>query len=141
MAEAEILTADQGRLSARSAARLAAAALAGAGRRYRSPLGVGADRGQRQRRINPGHGPVIRARPLRLSAGDVDVTFSAPPATITAAAAVGSVTLRQPRNVPYAVNATATVGTIQVSVTRNPASPHVITAATRTGSITIQPAP
>lgn len=75
---------------------------------------------------------------LRLSAGDLDATFSSAPASITATAAVGSVTLRLPGNVSYAVNATATVGTIHVSVTRDQASTHVITAATGTGSITIQ---
>lgn len=76
---------------------------------------------------------------LRLSAGDIDVTFSAAPATITATATAGSVTLHVPGNVSYAVNATALVGSIQVSVTRDPASQHLITASTRTGSITIQP--
>ncbi len=78
---------------------------------------------------------------LRLSAGQIDVTFSAAPATITATATFGSVTLRVPSNVSYAVNASASVGSIDVSVTRNPTSPHVITASTRTGSVTIQPAP
>ncbi|MGO8958212.1 MAG: DUF4097 family beta strand repeat-containing protein [Streptosporangiaceae bacterium] len=78
---------------------------------------------------------------LRLSVGDIDVTFSAAPATITAAATVGSVTLRVPRSVSYAVDVSASLGSIQVSVARNPASTHVITASTKTGSITIQPAP
>ncbi len=76
---------------------------------------------------------------LRMSAGDIDVTFSAAPATITATATAGSVTLQVPGNVSYAVNATALVGSIQVSVPRDPASQHVITASTRTGSVTIQP--
>ena len=78
---------------------------------------------------------------LRLSAGQIDVTFAAVPASITATVTVGSVTLSVPGGVPYAVNATASVGSIQVRVTRSPASPHVITASTRTGSVTIQPAP
>jgi len=78
---------------------------------------------------------------MLLSAGEVDVTFSAAPATITAAATVGSVTLRVPGSASYAVAASASVGSVQVSVTRDPASPHVITASTKTGSITIQPTP
>jgi len=78
---------------------------------------------------------------LRMSAGEIDVTFSAPPATITATAAVGSVTLRVPGNVSYAVSASSSVGSVQVSVIRNQASRHVITANTGTGSITIQPGP
>jgi len=76
---------------------------------------------------------------LRLSAGEIEVTFSAAPASITATATVGSVTLRVPGNVSYAVDASVSVGSILVSVPRNPASQHVITASTRTGSVTIQP--
>ena len=77
---------------------------------------------------------------LRTSAGGIDVTFSAAPALISATATVGSVTLRVPGAVPYAVNAVASVGSATVSVTRSPASPHVIAASTRTGSIVIEPA-
>lgn len=78
---------------------------------------------------------------LRVSAGSVDATFSTAPATITATATVGSVTLRVPGTESYAVHASATVGSISVTVARNPGSPHVITASTTTGSITIRPAP
>ena len=78
---------------------------------------------------------------LSLSAGTIEVTFSAPPATATATATVGSVSLRLPGNVAYAVDARSTVGSTRVSVTRDPASPHHITATTTTGSITIGPAP
>ena len=78
---------------------------------------------------------------LRSSVGGIDVTFSAAPAIITATTSVGSVTLRVPGNVPYAVDANTSVGSTRVSVTRSPASPHAITASTRTGSITIEPAP
>jgi Toastrack DUF4097 len=78
---------------------------------------------------------------LRMSAGRIEVTFSAAPATIAATVAVGSVTLRVPRNVPYAVDASTSVGSISVSVTRSAASPHTITATVTTGSVTIEPAP
>jgi hypothetical protein len=78
---------------------------------------------------------------LRLSAGRIDVTFSAVPTAITATTDVGSVNLRLPGNVPYAINTSVSVGSTAVSVTRNPASPHSITASTRTGSITIEPEP
>ena len=78
---------------------------------------------------------------LRLSAGRIEVTFSAPPETVTATATAGSVSLRLPGNVAYAVDARATVGATHVSVTRNPASPRHITATATTGSITIEPAP
>ena len=78
---------------------------------------------------------------LSLSAGRIEVTFSAPPATATATVTAGSVSLRLPGNVAYAVNARSTVGRTRVSVSRNPASPHHITATITTGSITIGPAP
>ena len=78
---------------------------------------------------------------LRLSAGRIDVTFSAPPERLMATATTGSVLLRLPGNVAYAVDARAAVGATRVSVARNPASPHHITAETTTGSVTIEPAP
>jgi len=78
---------------------------------------------------------------LRMSAGTIDVTFSAAPAAITATTTAGSVTLRVPGSVPYAVDASSSVGSTQISVPRSPASPHAITARVTTGSITIEPAP
>jgi len=78
---------------------------------------------------------------LHVTAGTIDVTFSAAPATLTATATAGSVTLRVPGGVPYAVDASASVGSTQVSVIRSDASPHAITAWTTTGSVTIEPAP
>jgi hypothetical protein len=78
---------------------------------------------------------------LSLSVGKIEVTFSAAPASITATSSVGSVTLRVPGNVPYAVSTHVSTGSTEVTVSRSPASPHAITATTRTGSITIEPAP
>ncbi|HYB87822.1 MAG TPA: hypothetical protein VEC76_13265 [Streptosporangiaceae bacterium] len=78
---------------------------------------------------------------LRMSAGSIKVTFSAAPATIAATVTVGSVTLRVPHDVPYAVDANASFGSTSVSVARSAASPHAITARVTTGSVTIEPAP
>lgn len=78
---------------------------------------------------------------LRVSVGKIEVTFSAAPASITATGSVGSVTLRVPGNVAYAINAHASTGSTQVTVSRNPASPHAITASVGTGSVTIEPVP
>jgi hypothetical protein len=78
---------------------------------------------------------------LRMSAGRIEVTFSAAPATIAATVAVGSIALRVPHNVPYAVDASTSVGSTSVSVTRSAASPHAIVATVTTGSVTIEPAP
>lgn len=78
---------------------------------------------------------------LHSSAGTIDVTFSAAPATVTATSDIGSITLHVPGNVPYNVDTNVGVGSTHVGVTRSPASPHAITASTRTGSVTIEPAP
>jgi len=78
---------------------------------------------------------------LHVTAGTINATFSAAPATLLATATAGSVTLRVPGGVPYAVDASASVGSTQVSVIRSDASPHAITAWTTTGSVTIEPAP
>ena len=78
---------------------------------------------------------------LHVTAGTIEVTFSAAPATLTATATAGSVTLRVPGSVPYAVDASTSVGSTDVGVIRSAASPPAITASTTTGSITIEPAP
>jgi hypothetical protein len=77
---------------------------------------------------------------LRSSVGSINVTWTAVPTEITATTAVGSVALTVPGGVSYAVDAHTTVGSSQVGVSRNAGSAHVITASTRTGSVTIEPA-
>jgi hypothetical protein len=76
---------------------------------------------------------------LATDVGGIDVTFSAAPATLSATSSVGSITLRLPRGVSYAVDAGTTVGSTQVTVPQASTSAHVITAHTKTGSVTIQP--
>ncbi len=76
---------------------------------------------------------------FRSSAGTIDVAFSAAPAAVTATSDVGSVTLRVPGSLPYNVTTNVGLGSTHVGVTRSPASPHAITAGTRTGSVTIEP--
>jgi hypothetical protein len=71
--------------------------------------------------------------------GSIDVSFSAPPATVAATTSVGSISLRLPRGVAYTVHASATVGSTHVTVARARHSAHSITARTQTGSVTIQP--
>jgi hypothetical protein len=77
---------------------------------------------------------------MNTNVGSIDVSFSAAPATVAAATSIGSISLRLPRGVAYAVHARATVGSIHVTVPRDAGSAHSITARTETGSITIQPA-
>jgi hypothetical protein len=73
------------------------------------------------------------------NAGTIDVTFSAAPSVLTAAVTVGSVRVRLPGSLAYAVDAHSSVGSTSVTVPLAPASPHVITARVKTGSITIEP--
>jgi hypothetical protein len=75
-----------------------------------------------------------------LSAGRIDITFSAAPATLTAASTAGSVTLRVPAGVSYAVHASTRVGSTRVTVPSSPSSPRVITATVTTGAVTVEPA-
>jgi len=77
---------------------------------------------------------------MRISTGQIKITFSAPPTTVDATTSAGLVQLRVPGNVGYAVNASTTVGDIRIGVQRSASSPHVITARATTGSITIEPA-
>lgn len=76
---------------------------------------------------------------LHVSAGHIDVAFTAPPSAVTAATDVGAITVRVPESVQYDVKASATVGTVAVRVSRSAAVSRTITATTKTGSITIEP--
>jgi DUF4097 and DUF4098 domain-containing protein YvlB len=76
---------------------------------------------------------------LSSNVGTIDVTFSAAPAALAASTTVGSITLRVPGGLAYAVDAHTSVGTTRVSVPQARTSPHAITARARTGSITIEP--
>jgi hypothetical protein len=78
---------------------------------------------------------------LRVSTGEIDVSFAAPPAAISATTDLGAVILHVPNTVAYDVVTDAGVGHIGVSVTQNTAAPRTITTRTDVGSITIEPAP
>jgi hypothetical protein len=77
---------------------------------------------------------------LSTNVGSINLSFSAPPTTVAATTSVGSVTLRLPRGVAYAVHASVSVGSIHVTVPQASGSAHSITARARTGSVTIGPA-
>lgn len=77
---------------------------------------------------------------LKTSAGGgIVAAFSAVPASVSASTRAGSIVLSVPDSVPYKINADAVVGVSNVSVRRSPASPHVITAHSDLGGITIGP--
>jgi hypothetical protein len=76
----------------------------------------------------------------RGTGGRIAITFSAAPASVTAVSTVGSVTLRVPGSVSYAVRASTTVGSTRVTVPSSPSSPHLIVATVTTGAVTVEPA-
>ena len=76
---------------------------------------------------------------LNTNVGSIDLSFSTAPATVAAVTSIGSISLRLPGGVAYAVHASTGVGTIRVTVPRAASSARSITARTQTGSITIQP--
>jgi len=76
---------------------------------------------------------------VHVSAGTIDLVFSAPPAAVTAATDVGAITMRVPDSVRYKVTTSAIVGTVDVGVSRSASATRTITASTKTGSITIEP--
>jgi hypothetical protein len=75
---------------------------------------------------------------MNTNVGSIDVSFSAAPATVAASTSIGSISLRLPRGVQYAVHASVGVGSIHVTVPRAAGSAHSITAHTQTGSVTIR---
>jgi hypothetical protein len=87
------------------------------------------------------HGQRLSSRDasMHVTAGEINVSFSAPPVAIAAITDVGAITVRVPDTVHYHVTASATVGDVRVSVSRSTASMRTIKATTRTGSITIEP--
>jgi len=76
---------------------------------------------------------------LKSNAGGIDATFSAAPTSVHASTNVGPITLAVPGSAAYQVNTHAYVGSSTVTVPRNAASPHVISASSDLGSITISP--
>jgi DUF4097 and DUF4098 domain-containing protein YvlB len=71
------------------------------------------------------------------NAGTITLGFAAPPTTVDAQAQVGSITIRLPAGTAYAVDTGSQVGTAEVTVQRDPASPHRITAHSQVGSVSI----
>jgi len=74
---------------------------------------------------------------LTSGAGGIDVTFAAPPASVKASTDAGSININVPGSAIYQVSAHAVVGTTTVNVHHAASSPHVITAHSDLGGITI----
>ena len=76
---------------------------------------------------------------LKSNAGGIDATFSAAPSSVHASTNVGPITLAVPGSAAYQIDTHAYVGSSTVTVPKNAASPHVISASSDLGSITISP--
>lgn len=73
------------------------------------------------------------------SAGDVSLRFAVVPNAVTATSSAGDVSVRVPGSVAYQVNPHSSSGDTRVTVRRDDASTHVITAGTSAGDVTVEP--
>jgi hypothetical protein len=76
---------------------------------------------------------------LKSGAGGINATFAAPPASVQASTKAGAITIAVPGSAIYQVSAHAVIGVTTVSVHHAATAPHVITAHSDLGSITISP--
>jgi hypothetical protein len=76
---------------------------------------------------------------LKSNAGGVLATFSAAPGSLQASTNLGPITLTVPGTVAYKISTHTLVGTSTITVRKNAASSHVITASSDVGSISISP--
>lgn len=77
---------------------------------------------------------------LKSNAGGIIAAFTTPPGSVNASTNIGAITVTVPATVSYQIHTHTYVGSSKVTVHSDPASPHVITASSDLGSITISPA-
>ena len=76
---------------------------------------------------------------LKSNAGGINASFTAAPGSVHASTNVGPITINVPGSASYQIQTHTYVGTSTVSVPKDAASPHAITASSDLGSITISP--
>jgi hypothetical protein len=74
---------------------------------------------------------------LETETGDVSVSFAGQPSAVQALSQTGSVRVEVPHGTPYAVDAKTRTGDVKVTLARQDAADHRITARTETGSVTV----
>ena len=79
------------------------------------------------------------AAELKSNAGGIDAAFTAAPGSVHASTNVGPITINVPGSASYQIQTHTYVGTSTVTVPKDAASPHAITASSDLGSITISP--
>jgi hypothetical protein len=80
-----------------------------------------------------------RTAELKSKAGGIDAAFTAAPGSVHASTNVGPITINVPGSASYQIQTHTYVGTSTVTVPKDAASPHAITASSDLGSITISP--
>jgi len=76
---------------------------------------------------------------LKSNAGGIVATFSAAPGSVRASTNIGAITVNVPNSASYKITTHTYVGSSTITVRKDAASPHVITASSDLGSITIGP--
>jgi hypothetical protein len=76
---------------------------------------------------------------LKSNAGGIVAAFTVVPASVQASTNVGPISMTLPGSASYKISTHTIVGTSNVSVRKDASSPHVITASSYLGSITISP--
>jgi hypothetical protein len=76
---------------------------------------------------------------LKSDAGGINADFSAAPGSVHASTHVGPIALTVPGSAAYKISTHTYVGSSTVTVSKNPASAHAISASSDLGSITISP--
>ena len=76
---------------------------------------------------------------LKSNAGGIVATFTAAPGSVRASTNIGAITLNVPGSASYKIDTHTYVGSSTISVPKDAGSPHVISASSDLGSITIGP--
>ena len=76
---------------------------------------------------------------LKSNAGGIVATFTAAPGSVHASTNIGAITLNVPNSASYKISTHTYVGSSTITVRKDAASPHVISASSDLGSITINP--
>ncbi len=75
---------------------------------------------------------------VETDAGATSLHFREPPAAVDATTDLGAISVEVPRGTVYAVDVTTSVGGADVTVDRDPSSPHKITLQTNVGGIKVR---
>ena len=76
---------------------------------------------------------------IKTQAGATSLEFTEAPSDLQATSQVGAVKVRLPGDAAYAIDVDTDVGTADVSVRKDPASPHRVRVSTQVGAVSIGP--